>query len=163
MRSRRIVLLGAATLLVAGGVTGCRSAPSPTPPGTPAAVDTTSPLSVLRAWDRQRAAAYADGDPDALRALYRPGSDVGDRDVRLLRKYAARGLRVTGLQAQVLAADIRTRRPDRLVLAVTERVTGAVAVGGGGRVRLPQGMPRDRVVVLVRRGDRWVVAAVRAP
>jgi len=162
MRSRRVFLLGAATLLVAGDVTGCRSAPSP-PPGNPAAVDTASPLSVLRTWDRQRAAAYAEGDPAALRALYRPGSDVGDRDVRLLRTYAARGLRVTGLQAQVLAADLLIRRPDRLVLAVTERVTGAVAVGGGGRVRLPQGVPRYRVVVLVRRGDRWVVADVRAP
>lgn len=163
IRTGRTVALVATALLLAGALLGCRgAAPPPSRTASPAA-DADSPLSVLRAWDQRRAAAYASGDPAALRALYRPGSGAGDRDVRLLRRYAARGLRVTGLQTQVLAAAVRTHDRDRLVLAVTERLAGGLAIGARTRVRLPHGSPRERVVVLVRGDDGWMVAAVREP
>lgn len=159
---RKVALL-ATVLLVAGTVLGCRGAALPSSRTASPTADADTPLSVLRDWDLYRAAAYAAGDAAALRALYRPGSAAGRHDVRLLQRYATRGLRVTELQTQVLAVTVRTHEPDRLVLAVTERLAGAVAVGPRTRVRLPRGSPRQRVVVLVRRSDRWVVAAVREP
>ena len=70
---------------------------------------------------------------------------------------------MVGLQTQLLTVHVRRRVPRRLVLEVTDRVTGAVAVGRGARVRLPDGAPRAREVTLVRRAGRWVVAAVRHP
>jgi len=167
MRLGRTVVLVvlAATLLLTGALQACRSdtPPARAPAMAPSTARPDDPLVTLRRWDRRRAAAYSDGDTSALRRLYVPRSAVRRRDVRLLRRYAARGLRVTGMQTQLLAARLRSQRPDRLVLAVTDRVTGAVAVGRGTHVRLPAGAPRDRVVVLVRTAGGWRVAAVRTP
>jgi hypothetical protein len=121
-------------------------------------------VAILRAWDTKRAAAYETGDVTALRALYAEGSTAGRRDVRLLLRYAARGLRVSGLETQLLAVRVRggTDRAGRLVLEVTDRVAGAVAVRGSTRVPLPVGAARDRVVTLMEREGRWVVTSVRA-
>src|SRR5688500_15295196 len=80
----------------------------------------------------------------ALRALYARRSSAGRRDVRLLRRYAARGLRVSGLETQLLAVRVTdgSDRTGRLVLKVTDRVAGAVAVRGSTRVPLPAGAAR---------------------
>ncbi len=51
------------------------------------------PLAVLRQWDRRRARAWAQGDPEALATLYVPGSTAGERDLARLRRYVDRGLR----------------------------------------------------------------------
>jgi len=159
------VALVVGVALVAGvlGVAAVRDDPTPararlTPVTGP--VGGTSPVSVLQGWDTLRAQAYADGDVRALRELYLPGSSAGHRDVRLLERYAARGLRVTGIQTQLLRAEVRSERLGRLVLALAERVTGARAVGPGTSVRLPQGAVRVRVVTLVQREGRWMVSAV---
>ena len=40
----------------------------------------------------------------------------------MLAAYAARGLRVTGLQMQVLDASLRSWTPGRITLEVTDRV-----------------------------------------
>lgn len=113
---------------------------------------------VLRAWDRLRAEAYARGDPDALTALYAPGSRTGARDVAVLEAYAARGLVVRGMRSQLLAVREVARDDRRLVLAVRDRVRGAVAVGRGARVELPVARPQRRTVTLVRRGGEWRVS-----
>lgn len=115
--------------------------------------------AVLRAWDRRRAEAWAAGDPVALRELYVDGAGVGD--VRLLRRWTARGYRVAGLTTQLLAVEVLDRTPGRWRLEVTDRVAGGTAVGAGGRLPLPRDSADSRVVVLVRADGAWRVAQVR--
>jgi hypothetical protein len=121
--------------------------------------------AVLAAWDERRSAAWAEGDVTALEELYADGAAAGTADVRLLRDYLRRGLRVEGLTTQVLALRVAARSRERLELVVTDRVVGARAVGAGAPVALPVARPSTRRVVLVRDGGgddgRWVVAAVR--
>ena len=119
------------------------------------------PVEILADWDRRRAAAYATGDIEALRALYARGSSAGRRDVDMLGSYRERGLTVRGLRTQLLDAVATRQGPHRLVLRVTERVSGATAVGHGVRVPLPVSAARRRVVTLVRHDGAWVVSAVR--
>ena len=118
--------------------------------------------TVLSRWDRARSAAWARGSVGMLRRLYVPGSGAGRRDLRLLRAYADRGLRVEGLRTQVLAWSVVAREPDRLVLWVTDRLVGGVAVRSDGstRARLPADRPTERRVMLVRREGRWLMARV---
>lgn len=119
-----------------------------------------SPAAVLAAWDARRARAWSRGDAASLRALYVAGSAAGAADVRLLRRYAARGLRVEGLQTQVLDLEVLEETPDRLRLLVTDRLVGGLAVGRGARARLPRDRPTTRQVVLVRAGRTWLVRSV---
>jgi hypothetical protein len=152
------------TLVLLSGGCGAPDAQAPPPvPSTSSPASVTDPADVLRAWDGRRARAYAAGDRAALRALYLPGSAAGSRDVDLLRRYTDRSLRVVGLQTQLLTVHVQRRVPGRLVLRVTDRVTGATAVSREARIRLPASAPRARQVTLVRRDGRWVVAAVRRP
>lgn len=129
-------------------------APSPAAPAR-------APGAVLAAWDERRAAAWARGDADALADLYAPGSRSGATDVRLLRAYARRGLRVEGLSTQVLGLRVVERSPRRLVLVVTDRLVGGSAVGGAAPVALPADRASTRRVVLAHQRGRWVVAEAR--
>jgi hypothetical protein len=139
-----------------GGRRGPAAPPSRSP-GAPA-----GPAAVLADWDERRAAAWAEGDVDALRRLYVDGSRTGAADVRLLRHYVARGLVVEGLATQVLGLDVVERTSSRLVLVVTDRVVGGRAVGGGAtRIALPADRASSRRVELVRRGGRWLVVEAR--
>ncbi|TGN65417.1 hypothetical protein EXE59_16720 [Nocardioides eburneiflavus] len=138
-----------------------RDAPATAPAtGSPAA-PTPGPAAVLAAWDERRAAAWARGDAEALADLYAAGSRSGAADVRLLRAYARRGLRVEGLTTQVLALRVVERTPRRLALVVTDRLVGGSAVGGAAPVALPVDRASTRRVVLVSRRGRWVVAEAR--
>jgi hypothetical protein len=136
-----------------------REAPADAPasPAAPAR----APGAVLADWDERRAAAWARGDAGALADLYAPGSRSGAADVRLLRAYARRGLRVEGLTTQVLGLRVVERSPRRLVLVVTDRVVGGSAVGGSAPVALPADRASTRRVVLARQRGRWVVADAR--
>jgi hypothetical protein len=117
---------------------------------------------VLRSWDRRRSAAYAAGSPSRLAALYLPGSQAGRADVRLLRAYRARRVRVVGMRTQVLSLSVLHRRHGRLEVAVTDRLAALRAVAGTGQVRLPRDGATRRVVTLVRiPGSPWRVASVR--
>jgi hypothetical protein len=118
---------------------------------------------VLRRWDRARGRAFAEGDVNALRRLYVEGSTAGTADVRLLRGYLRRGLRVEGMRMQLLRVEVVHEDRGRLVLRVTDRLTGAIAVDRGARIPLPQDGASTRVVELRRpRPDLlWRVASVR--
>ena len=122
-------------------------------PGQPAGAS-----EVLHSWDDRRAAAWAAGDPAALRALCEPGSAAGRADLAMLRAWRERGLRVEGLRMQLLELDVRRASDDRLELVVTDRLTGAVATGPGVRLALPRDRATTRRVVLVRRAGEWRVA-----
>lgn len=138
-----------------------RDAPASAPATRSPAAPTPAPDAVLAAWDERRAAAWARGDAEALADLYAPGSRSGAADVRLLRAYARRGLRVEGLTTQVLGLRVVERSPRRLVLVVTDRVVGGSAVGGAAPVALPADQASTRRVVLERQRGRWVVADAR--
>ena len=127
----------------------------PTRPG-----ETPFALGVLHRWDAARSEAYDAGSAAALRALYVPGCSAARRDVRLLRSYAARGLRVRGLAVQVLSWRTVERDPGRLTLRVVDRVASAVVTDTRGRARsLPRDQPRVHLVGLVRGADgRWRVS-----
>ena len=170
------VLTAVACALVVATLVVVVARPDPPPrpridvAGTAPTASTARPVrsgaaAVLAAWDERRSAAWAEGDVTALEELYADGAAAGAADVRLLRDYLRRGLRVEGLTTQVLALRVAARSPKRLELVVTDRVVGAEAVGAGAPVALPVARPSTRRVVLVRDGSgddgRWVVAAVR--
>ena len=118
--------------------------------------------AVLRSWDAARSRAFAAGDTDALRRLYVEGSPAGRSDVRLLRAYLRRGLRVEGMRMQVLALEVLDERGRRLRLRVTDRLAGAVAVGPGARWPLPRDRASTRDVELRRDpAGEWQVRSVR--
>ena len=146
---------------------GPRSAAMPVTPAVPAAFPAEPQArAVLRAWDRRRAAAWAEGSVTRLRSLYVDGSRAGSADVRLLRGYRERGWTVRHLRMQVLGFRVLGRAVGRWRLEVSDRVaTGAVAVRSspvdGRRVVLPRDGPSTRVVTLVRgRDGTWRVASV---
>ena len=116
----------------------------------------------LRAWDAQRSAAYAVGSVRMLRDLYVTGSRAGSADLRLLRAWTQRGLRVEGLRTQVFGLRVVSQRPDRLVVRVTDRLVAGEAVGASARTPLPRDQADTRVLTLRRGSDgAWRMAAVR--
>jgi hypothetical protein len=118
-------------------------------------------LSVLHAWDRRRSRAWADGDVRALRGLYTASSMAGVRDCAMLRLWRDRGLVVRHLTMQVLDVRVRGRTAGRVVLVVTDRLTGAVAVGSGVRRDLPADRASTHTVALRRIAGEWRVSSVR--
>lgn len=117
-------------------------------------------VRALRDWDAARARAWGSGDAEALRALYTASSPVAGADVAMLRQWQRRDLRVTGMRTQVLRVSVRASAADRMVLEVTDRLAGAVAVRDGTRVPLPRDRVSTRLVALVHTHGRWRVAAV---
>lgn len=115
---------------------------------------------VLHDWDDRRAAAYAAGEPAALRPLYQPGSAAGRADRAFLRAYAQRGLRVTGMRHQLLAVDVLDAGPGWWRLRVTDRLVGGVARGAGVAVPLPRDQPSTWRIGLRRSGGQWRVVEV---
>ncbi len=122
--------------------------------------DEPAALRVLQKWDDARATAWANADLAALRSLYLPGAAAGVRDTAMLAAWHDRGLRVRGMQTQVLAARAVVVADDRLVLVVTDRVVGAVAAGRGQTARLPVDRPTTRKITLRLRDGAWLVSSV---
>lgn len=173
MNPRRLALVLGCLLLV--GVGGALVAADPSSPvgrrpgavapsfaGRPA-TETRAPraVRVLRAWDDRRADAWARGEPSALTPLYVPGSRTGRVDRAMLRAYAERGLRVTGLRMQLLSVDVLSAEPSALRLLVTDRLASAVAGGHGPTLVLPRDQPSTRLVSLRRWSGSWRVVRVR--
>jgi hypothetical protein len=97
-------------------------------PAAPAAASqrpVPDPAGVLAGWDERRADAWARADAGALADLYAPGSRSGAADVRLLRAYARRGLRVEGLTTQVLALRVVEARDQDSAAASTSRTSSS--------------------------------------
>lgn len=128
--------------------------------------ETETPASILRAWDAERAAAYATGSVVRLRALYTPGSRAGEDDVRLLQKYLDRGLRVIDMRTQVFRIEViggdleDPGSQDELRLHVTDRLVGARVVGAGSPTPLPRDRASTTEVVLRRIAGQWLVDEV---
>ncbi len=118
-------------------------------------------LAVLHRWDRQRVAAYAAGDPARLRRLYAPASLAGARDVRLLRAYADRGVRVADLKVQVLEAHVLAMTEHLLRIEVVDRVAGGTAISDRSPRELPGSRPETRTVTFVAGSGGWRVRSVR--
>ncbi|WP_141013107.1 hypothetical protein [Nocardioides sambongensis] len=161
-----LVVLATASLVVA--VSGGDRGGAPPPPQSgphariaPRAVDglairdAVASLAVLRNWDAARSRAWARGSTAALRALYAPGSRAGARDLAMLRAWRRRGLTVQGMEMQVLSVELWQRTERRIVLVVTDRLVGAVAVGRGGRRALPRDRSSSRRLGFERRDGRW--------
>jgi hypothetical protein len=125
--------------------------------GAPAAPP---PVEVIRAWDAQRADAWARGDPRGLTALYSPGSLAGRRDVAMLRAWLARGLVVRGLHTQLVSVEELAHTPSTWTLRVIDRLVGGVAVGRGVRRPLPRDEATTRTVRLRLLDGVWRVASV---
>ncbi len=117
-------------------------------------------VELVRAWDRRRAEAWSLAAPDELRALYTPGSRTGRRDVRMLQRYRARGLRVEGLRTQLLSVRTVRTSDDQLVLEVTDRVSAAEVVGPGLRRELPSDEPSRREITWRQGEGEWLVHEV---
>lgn len=159
----------AAGLVVAGLFTSCGPAPSGAigsgsheeagPAVRDLGVDPPG-RAILRAWDAARAEAYAAGSAADLARLYE--GDAGAADVRLLRDYLDRGLRVDQMEVQVLGLEVLSSGAGECRLRVTDRLRRAVAVGAEHRTALPRDEPSTRVVRFVRRDGGWLVADVRA-
>jgi hypothetical protein len=115
---------------------------------------------VLQAWDHLRGVAWSRADAPALADLYTPASRTGRRDVRDLRRWRGRGLRVVGLRQQVSGLRVRAETSRRLVLVITDRTVGGVAVGHRRRTALPASAWAQHRIVLRRVGDRWLVEDV---
>lgn len=147
-------LAGAAPAASTSPGTPPGTSPSTPPSTAPPAARAVRPADVLRAWDARRGRAWAAGDAEALRVLYAPGSATAASDLRMLRAWRARGLRVTGLRPEVLQVRVLHRAAARLVLQVTDRWPRAVAVGRGTRRLLPAAPVATRRVEL-----RWSTTA----
>jgi hypothetical protein len=159
----RTTLAALALLVTAVGCSPEAPDSAPGPPLAPApAAAAPSPLALLHAWDRRRAAAWALGDARALRALYVTGSAAGARDLAMLRAWSSRGLTVASLEVQVLAGEVVARRPGRVTFEVTERLARAEARAGTRTWLLPRGQAGTRRVAMWRVAGRWRVASVSA-
>jgi hypothetical protein len=169
MRSR-VVLAGAVLVAGVGGLLVVPGRPDGPRPSTASSVapvravpGRSAALDVLHAWDDARERAWASGDPVALRRLYAAGSSAGEHDVRLLRRYLARGVVVRHMERQVLASRVERLTADRIRLVVTDRFAGGMASAGSNRVALPGTSATTRVLVLRRTDGVWQVVSVRQP
>jgi hypothetical protein len=151
-----LCLLAFAALVGCGGGSKPRaSVPHPPPPEEAVAV-------ALREWDSLRAVAYASGSVEGLRRLYVDGSTAGAADVRVLKRYVARGLVVQGMRMQVLALDVLRSTSSLMRVRVTDRLVGAEVRGSSGLLPLPRDAPSARVLTLRNVEGEWLMAAVSA-
>ncbi len=147
------LMTGVTAVVLAADGADSRSRPSSAAPVEPRAV------RLLRAWDRRRAEAFARGDAAALSALYADGSRTGAADRSVLDGYLRRGLTVTHMTTQVLAAVVVGESGGRIEMRVTDVLVDAVVTDREGRRwSLPRDQPSTRRVVLVQRDGRWLVA-----
>ncbi|MGC4111624.1 MAG: hypothetical protein QM747_14625 [Nocardioides sp.] len=163
MRTRTPVLLAIALTVGAVWLVGLVRGGGSADPVRAAAVDPLArprparALRVLHRWDRARAAAWRRGDPRALARLYVAGSAAGRRDVHELSRWSRRGLRVTRLRQQVSEVRVVAVDGSRVVVLVSERTLGGIAVGPPGRARLPSSAWARHRILFRRQGRVWRV------
>ncbi|HKE67964.1 MAG TPA: hypothetical protein VKB55_01850, partial [Nocardioidaceae bacterium] len=86
---------------------------------------------------------------------------VHRHDLAMLRAYAERGVRLTGVRLRTLDARLVGRVGSYVRLRVVDRLERPMAHGAGGAVRLPRDRATARVIVLRDAADGWRIAAVR--
>ena len=160
MGPRMVLVVAAALGLVSGVAVVALALRGSERDPAPVEARATEPYAVrvLREWDACRSRAYAHADGAALADLYVAGSRTGAADRAVLRGYHDRGLRVTGMRTQVLAARVLRESRRRLVVLVTDVLVDAVAGDRGrGRWALPHDRPSTRRVVLMHEDGTWRV------
>lgn len=116
---------------------------------------------ILGGLDVARAQALADVNVTALHRVYATRAAAA-HDRRMLERYAAEGYRIVGAGMIRGACQVVGREPDRVELAVTERLASAWAVDSMGESRrLPTDGFTERRIVLVSEAGRWRIASVR--
>lgn len=111
--------------------------------------------------DVARAEALANGNLTDLRSVY-ADSAVAAPDVRLLKRYAARGLRVVGAGLVRGECRVVARSASRVELDVADRLAPAWAVAPSGEsTRLPRDEVSRHRVVLTGDAGRWRIASVQ--
>ena len=104
----------------------------------------------------------------ALRRLYGSGSALAAQDVSVLRRYGERGLRVTGLQQQVVSLEVHAAGAGAMTLEVVERLARAgvrPTTGPGtatGSVSLPASRFARRLLRFERVDGAWRLSWARA-
>jgi hypothetical protein len=183
LRRPRRLLTALALLVVLTGPVGCGD-PGGTqqevrPPTTPATAATASAtpvdtrgrvereraVRVLREWDARRSAALAAGDTAALRRLYVDASPLARQDVRVLRRYQERGVRLTSVSQQVASVRVRVSGRRVVEVGVVERlaVAGVRPVGSGAEPRtLATTRYVRRELRFVRSAGGWRLSSARA-
>ncbi len=116
----------------------------------------------------QRAAAVASASPDALDAVFTPGSPVLAADRDHVESLRAAGQQVRGFHPQVVSAEATSVSEDRVVLAVVDRWPAYEVVtpgpGGGQDVRAAPGRAESAVrMVLVAAGPGWRIDSATRP
>lgn len=117
---------------------------------------------LLGGLDAVRAEAFTSADAARLREVY-IDARAARADTATLRVYRERGLRLEGMRLVRESCRVTSRSPDRLVLAVVDRLGPTWArAADGRRHELPRDRPSGRTVVLERVGEAWRIAEVRA-
>ncbi|MDX6278675.1 MAG: hypothetical protein QOJ72_2803 [Nocardioidaceae bacterium] len=111
---------------------------------------------VLEDLDRDRAEAFAAGDPSMLDRVYAPGSASAQVDAAAIRAYAKRGGRVAGADLTLLSCRVRYSSRRRVDLVVLDRLAAAKLVWADGTSRtLPRDLPTKHHITLVRTSGGW--------
>jgi hypothetical protein len=154
------VLVGAASAGIgAGGPAPAASREAaPSPPVPSRSVAPRGWPEVLAGLDARRAAAYADGDPLALAAVYAARSPAGERDRAALSRLLQVGERVHGLRPVLLEVGAQTVSADRVALRVRDRQPPYVVVDRIGRAATRPGRGAAAwTVTLIRTDGEWRV------
>jgi hypothetical protein len=117
--------------------------------------------AILDRLDRRRETAYASEDPSLLGVVYVSGSPVLRHDLAMLRAYAERGVRLTGVRLRALDVRLLGRAGPYVRLRVVDRLERPTAHAADGAVRLPRDQATSRVIVLRDVAGGWRIAAVR--
>jgi hypothetical protein len=111
---------------------------------------------VLEDLDRDRAEAFAAGDPSMLGRVYAPGSASAQVDAAAIRAYAKRGGRVADADLTLLSCRVRHSSRRRVDLDVVDRLAAAKVLWADGTSRtLPRDLPTKHHITLVRTSDGW--------
>lgn len=183
-RLGRLLVVFVLVLLVGASATGCgalgaaqrparpTTSPEPTSVPTPSAPVEGSvraarerAVRVLSEWDARRSAALAVGDAAALRRLYVRDSPLARADVRMLRRYQQRGVRLTSVSQQVVSVQVRVSSARAVEVGVVERLAVAhVRTQGPGAELRPLATTRyaRRELRFVRSADGWRLSSARA-
>lgn len=163
------VLLGGVGVAVAATGRGEPSAPAPASlsatPVSVTPVTPVTPLEVLDALVAARAAAWANGEIDALAEVFAADSEALERDVDLLSSAIAGGHHYEGLAFEVTQAQALEESVDRLRIAATVTTTGyAVRTDSSSGTSVEQrGGRSDQVQFVLIRGpaEAWRIGEIR--